>query len=338
MNHDDWLTQAEIYALGALDGDEHTAFEGHLAAGCPECDQHIRKTREALTLLPQSLELVTPPAGVKERLLARIAAETPLSEHFRRPHRRRWWTMGVSALAAASLLIVLGYRLYQTHQEFQQERGAVSALRAELQRRDAALRANQQEVERLQGLVASLQATVTEREAALEAERHERQRATEMVGVLQTELAKREQTLEAERHELQRVERAVASLRSEIDERDAILRQLSAPEVRLVRLEGQVPSPSASAHLLWNPTMRVGFLLTSGLPQLPRNKIYELWAIAGNELVPAGLFTVDKVGHAVVKLRSLPRSKQRFDRFAVTIEPAGGVPKPTGAIHLAGSL
>jgi Anti-sigma-K factor rskA len=338
MNHEDWLAQAEIYALGALDGDEHAAFEGHLAAGCPECDQHIRKTREALTLLPHSLELVTPPSGIKERLLARIAAEAALSEHVRRLPRRRWWTMGVSALAAAGLLVVLGYSLYQTHQELQQERGAVSALRGELQQRDAALRANQQELQRMQALVASLQATVAEREAALQAERHERQRATEMVGALQTELAKREETLEAERRELQRVERAVATLQSEINERDATLRQLSAPEVRLVRLEGQAPSLGVSAHLLWNPTTRVGFLLTTGLPRLPRNKIYELWAIAGNELVPAGLFAVDKAGHAVLKLPPLPKTKQRFDKFAVTIEPAGGVPKPTGAIYLVGSL
>jgi anti-sigma-K factor RskA len=338
MNHEDWLAQAEIYALGALDGDEHTAFEGHLAAGCSECDQHIRKTREALTLLPHSLELVTPPSGGKERLLARIAAEMALSHTATRFHRQRWWRMGVRVLVAAGFLVVLGYSLYQTHQELQQERAAVSALGTELQQRDAALRANQQEAERMQALVAALQATVAEREAALQAERHERQRVTEMVGALQTELAKREETLEAERRELQRVERAMVSLQSEINERDATLRQLSAPEVRLVRLEGQAPSPGARAHLLWNPNTRVGFLLTSGLPQLPRDKIYELWAIAGNELVPAGLFTVDTAGHAVLKLPPLRRTKQRLDKFAVTIEPAGGVPKPTGAIHLVGSL
>ena len=60
MNHEEWLTQADIYALGALDGDELTAFEAHLATGCSECAQHLRTTREALTLLPRSLTSVPP--------------------------------------------------------------------------------------------------------------------------------------------------------------------------------------------------------------------------------------------------------------------------------------
>jgi Anti-sigma-K factor rskA len=221
--------------------------------------------------------------------------------------------MGVSALAAAGLLMALSFNLYRTRQELQQERGIVSALRAELARRDTALRAEQQELQRLQALVASLQTTLAAREA---------------------ELAKRGEALEAERQELQRVERAVATLQSE---REETLRLLSAPQVRLVRLAGLPPSPGASAHVLWNPAARAGVLFTSGLPQSPRNRVYELWAVAGNEPVPAGTFEVDEAGHAFLRLPPLPRTR-RFDKFAVTLEPAGGVPKPTGPMHLLGSL
>jgi anti-sigma-K factor RskA len=309
MNHEDWLAQADIYALGALDGDELTAFEAHLAAGCPECEQHIRKTREALTLLPQALEPITPPPTVRARVLAQIAAEAAIEQTVTRLPRRRWWMMGVSALAAAGLLIALSFKLYQTWQE----------------------------VQHLQALVASLQTTIAEREEALQAGRHELQRATEMVATLQAELAKREETLEAERRERQRVEHAVAALQGELSELDVTLRLLSAPQVRLVRLAGLPPSPRANAHLLWNPTARAGVLLTSGLRRIPPNRVYELWAIAGNEPVPAGIFEVDEAGHAYVRLHSLPRDK-RYDKFAVTLEPAGGVPKPTGPMHLLGSL
>jgi anti-sigma-K factor RskA len=309
MNHEDWLAQADIYALGALDGDELTAFEAHLAAGCPECEQHIRKTREALTLLPQALEPVTPPPTVRARVLAQIAAEAAIERTVTRLPRQRWWMMGVSALAAAGLLIALSFKLYQTWQE----------------------------VQHLQALVASLQTTIAEREEALQAGRHELQRATEMVATLQAELAKREETLEAERRERQRVEHAVATLQGELSELDATLRLLSAPQVRLVRLAGLPPSRRANAHLLWNPTARAGVLLTSGLPRIPPNRVYELWAIAGNEPVPAGIFEVDEAGHAYVRLHSLPRDK-RYDKFAVTLEPAGGVAKPTGPMHLLGSL
>jgi anti-sigma-K factor RskA len=337
MNHEDWFAQAEIYALGALDGDELTVFEAHLATGCPACERHIVITREALTLLPRSLTPVDPPPSLRERLLAQIAAEATVPPSVTRLPRRRWWMMGVSILAAAGLLIALSFTLYQARQELQYERDVVSALRAELGQRDVALRAEQQEVQRMQALVASLQTTVAEREAALQAERHELQRTTEMVAALQAELAKREETLEAERRELQRVERAVATLQSELGERDEALRLLSTPQVRLVRLAGLPPSPNARAHLLWNPAARSGMLLTSGLHQTPPNRVYELWAIAGNEPVPAGIFEVDEAGRASLRLPPLPRSK-RFDKFAVTLEPAGGVPKPTGPMHLLGSL
>ena len=310
MNHQDWLAQADIYALGALDGDELIAFEAHLAAGCPECEQHLRKTREALTLLPQALEPITPPPTVKARLLAQIAAEAAIPQPVTRLPGRRWWKMGVSALAAAGLLVALSFKLYQTRQE----------------------------VQHLQALVASLQTTSAEREEALQAERRELQRATAMVATLQAELAKREETLEAERRERERVERVVATLQGELGELDATLRQLSAPQVRLVRLAGLPPSPGAKANLLWNPAAQVGVLLTSGLRKIPADRVYELWAFAGNEPVPAGIFEVDEAGHAFLRLPPLPPRAKRYDKFAVTVEPAGGMLKPTGTPHLLGSL
>jgi hypothetical protein len=215
----------------------------------------------------------------------------------------------VGALAAACLLMALSVGLYQTRQE----------------------------VGLLQRQVASLQTTIAEREEALVAERRELQRAAEMVTSLQAELAKREETLEAEQRERARIESVVATLQGELNGLDATLRQLSAPQVRLVRLAGLPPSPGAKANLLWNPAAQTGVLLGSGLPQIPPDRVYELWAFAGNEPVPAGIFEVDEAGHAFLRLPPLPRAK-RYEKFAVTVEPAGGVPKPTSPPRLLGSL
>jgi anti-sigma-K factor RskA len=316
LNHDTWLEQAEIYALGALDGEELARFEAHLAAGCPQCEHRLRETREALTLLPRSLQPVAPPAAVKARLLAQIGADpaSSLLELSRR--RRRWWGLGVGALVAAGLLIALGFDVYRTRRELQRVDGVVSALRAQLAQREEALQA--------------LRVDLSEARQAL-------QQAEERIASLHIELARQEERLQAERLELQRVEAVVADLQAELAERDATLRLLASPQVRLVRLAGLAPSPGATGQLLWNPAARTGLLLTSGLPAIPRDKIYELWAIAGNEPIPAGLFAVDEAGHALLRLPTLPKTK-RFTRFAVTLEPAGGVPKPTGPMLLLGGV
>jgi anti-sigma-K factor RskA len=316
MTHDEWLERAEIYAVGALDGDELARFEAHLASGCPACERRLRETREALTLLPRSLTPITPPPGVKARLLEQVAAESTWPPPLQPRLRRRWWGVGVSALAAAGLLIVLGIDLYRTRRELHHMTSMVSTLQADLARRE--------------GTIQSLS-------AHLESTRRELQQAEGEVATLQAELAKREETIQAERQELRQIQGAMATLQTELAEREQALRLLSAPQVRLVHLTGLGPSPGATGQLLWNPVTRAGLLSTAGLPPTPPDRIYELWAIAGDEPITAGIFPVDEGRHALLRLSPLPTTK-RFNKFAVTLEPAGGVPKPTGPMLLLGSL
>jgi anti-sigma-K factor RskA len=259
MNHDAWIEQADVYALGALDGEELVQFEAHLATGCMTCAERLRETREALTLLPRSLPPVAPPPSLRARLLEQIGAERPAAGApvVLRPERRRgrvlWWAGWAGLAAAAALLVVVNVQLSTTRQE---------------------LRTLQDRLE-----------------------------------TLQSELAEREETL----------------------------RFLSDPSVRYVSLAGLKPTPEASAWLLWNPATRQGLLLARGLPSAPAGRAYELWAIAGAEPVPAGVFTVDAAGRALLRLPPLPAGPS-FDTFAVTLEPAGGVSKPTGQLHLLGKV
>ena len=138
------------------------------------------------------------------------------------------------------------------------------------------------------------------------------------------------------REELEWLRGRVAVLQDELTEREATLRFLSDPKVRYVSLGGLAASPAASGWLLWNPETRRGLLLTRGLPPAPADRAYELWAIAGSDPVPAGVFGVDQAGRALFRLPALPGGKA-FDKFAVTQEPAGGVPKPSGPMHLLGT-
>jgi anti-sigma-K factor RskA len=139
------------------------------------------------------------------------------------------------------------------------------------------------------------------------------------------------------RDELGQLRARVAGLQGEVTRQQETLAFLSDPQVRYVSLAGLPASPGASGWLLWNPGTRSGLLLARGLPPAPPGRAYELWALAGAEPVPAGVFTVDAAGRALLRLPALPAART-FDKFAVTLEPAAGVPLPTGPMHLLGSL
>jgi anti-sigma-K factor RskA len=129
----------------------------------------------------------------------------------------------------------------------------------------------------------------------------------------------------------------VASIQAGSILHETSIQFLSDPHARSAHLKGLAPSPDAMGHLLWNPETGKGVLITMGLPKNTPDKVYELWAIAGDQPVPAGTFSVEDKPHTLLKIPSLPQGKS-FDKFAVTLEPAGGVPKPTGPMLLLGSL
>ena len=143
--------------------------------------------------------------------------------------------------------------------------------------------------------------------------------------------------LSATRRDLVQLQNQIAALQIEAAQRDELIQLLSDQQVRVIQLAGLPASSGASGRLLWNSETRKGILLTTGLPMTEVGKEYELWAIAGKKPVPAGVFKVDQQGRALLRLPSLAEGKP-FDKFAVTVEPAGGVPKPTGPMHLLGGL
>ncbi len=139
------------------------------------------------------------------------------------------------------------------------------------------------------------------------------------------------------RNELDRTRRELNVFKVQIAQREEVMKFFSDPQVRIIKLTSVPPAAAGQGQLLWNPITRKGFLLTAGLAQTPAEKAYELWGLFGSEAVPAGVFTVNQQGEVLFRLPNLPESRP-FEKFAVTLEPAGGVPKATGPIVLLGGL
>jgi anti-sigma-K factor RskA len=150
---------------------------------------------------------------------------------------------------------------------------------------------------------------------------------------LRAELAGQVQTVSDLRRKLDEQEKTLTLVKAQAAEQERTLALLGDPETRLVSLAGLAPRPQAQGRIIWNARAG-GLLVAADLPPLPEGKIYELWAIAGGQPLPAGLFGVDAEGKGRLAVAPLA-GVATVDVFAVTLEPAGGVQSPTGAMYLA---
>ncbi|MEP6915779.1 MAG: anti-sigma factor [Acidobacteriota bacterium] len=130
-----------------------------------------------------------------------------------------------------------------------------------------------------------------------------------------------------------------AVLHQRVRQSEALARRteliLAAADVKRVDLAGQDAAPNASGRAFWSRSRGVMFTAT-GLPPLPKGKVYQLWVVTGSAPLSAGLLTPDAAGHAAA-VADMPPDVVPV-AVAVTIEPEGGVPSPTGAKYLVGAV
>jgi anti-sigma-K factor RskA len=114
--HEHWFEQGDIYALGALDGEELKDFEAHLASGCAICEAYIRDARESLMLLQRAATPFEPSPAVKTRVFEQIAdGAKVLPITAAQPPRRRTWPRIAGTIAAgiAGAMISAAYYHYR---------------------------------------------------------------------------------------------------------------------------------------------------------------------------------------------------------------------------------
>jgi anti-sigma-K factor RskA len=115
----------------------------------------------------------------------------------------------------------------------------------------------------------------------------------------------------------------------------ATISLITAPGARAVQLAGLGSTPDAVGHTFINPQAGKAVFYAFNLPAPAPGKIYQLWWIAAGRPVSAGTFAVDEHGAARVEVDRVEDSDQ-IQAWAVTVEPAGGVPQPTGEMVLKG--
>jgi len=126
------------------------------------------------------------------------------------------------------------------------------------------------------------------------------------------------------------------SAQKSLARRDLQARVLESEDVRMMFLGGKDPQPAARAKVFWSQKAGRGILVAGNLAPLPAGKQYELWVFSKGKPVPAGMFDADASGRAMMESSDLA-SIAAAENFAVTVEPRGGMPAPTGPIVLVGA-
>jgi anti-sigma-K factor RskA len=133
-----------------------------------------------------------------------------------------------------------------------------------------------------------------------------------------------------------RLHQQVADLQGRLDEARSATSVLAAPDLARIDLQGQVAAPDARARALWSRSRGLVFS-ASNLPALPAGKVYQVWVVTAQDPVSAGLLVPDPSGGGTTYYMTSPDIGAPV-AVAVTLEPAGGVPAPTGDKYLVGTL
>ncbi len=134
---------------------------------------------------------------------------------------------------------------------------------------------------------------------------------------------------------LERVERELEQAQTMLTRLAKAGRIVSAPGSRNVVLAGLESTPTAQGQAFIDPIARSAVFYATNLPALTTEETYQLWFIADGQPVSAGIFDVEEDGSAML-LVDRTAALDEIQLWAVTIEPAGGVPQPTGEMVLKG--
>ena len=336
MTHEELEEAVPLYAIGALERSERQAIEAHLLSGCAACHAALKDYQTVASLLPFGLTPATPPNTLKAAILMAPASTTSQVET-KQPGPRSSLEPGewmnhlfppitparslpfrvAMGFAAAVLIFGGGYLAWMNYAQTAQRSGEIQQLQA----------AVQQEASR----VAGLQSELRQREQTVNSLKSDLDQRTTEVAELRDQVLQREAELDDAHQQLTLHDSSLLRLAQQSETFVALFKN---PTSKVVLLSGSDMAKSAGAFLLIDPASKKAWLYAFNLPALPTGKVYQLWAI-DDKPVSAGVFGLD----AGQKARMLIKNMGEFPRmkkFAVTVEPDGGRPEPTGAIYLIG--
>lgn len=334
MTHEELEESVPLYAAGALDRTERQALEAHLLSGCTSCHGALKDYQSVAALLPLGLSPTKPPRALKATIMAgRNPAPIPTEAAPKEPIRPslepgEWMNHLFPPVAAArsfslpwavglALLLIVGVGGYLAWDVVTQR----SADTSNIQQLEVSLKEKTTQL-------ANLHREVGDHIKAIGELRNEMQQRMNEAAEAKEQLGQREAELEEIRAQLSQR----GNSRTVGTPQDELATLLRIPNVKAVSLTGSDKAKRAAGFLLYDSQTQKVWLYSVNLPECPSGTTYQLWAIH-DKPVSIGTFHMDtgETAHLLVKkVQGFTSAKT----FAVSLEPSGGRPQPTGPMYL----
>jgi len=130
----------------------------------------------------------------------------------------------------------------------------------------------------------------------------------------------------------------IAQLEVQLAGQQNTIAMLTSAGVRVVDLAGQGSNVQASGRIFWDQQQKRWLFSVRNLPPAPPDKSYQLWFVpkTGNP-ISATVFNTAADGSRLVEV-PVPNEVTELKAAAVTTEPLGGLPQPTGDFALLGAM
>lgn len=130
----------------------------------------------------------------------------------------------------------------------------------------------------------------------------------------------------------------ITELQTQVERREELLNILEARDVDLVLMDGLEVNPNGYGKVVWDKENGQALLQVANLPAVPLNKDYQLWFVVNNQPISAGVFAVNNPTNDNFFKIDRFQNDAAAGAFAITLEPEGGSPQPTGDMYMLGSL
>ncbi len=141
---------------------------------------------------------------------------------------------------------------------------------------------------------------------------------------------------DAAREALAAATASTTQLSAQLASRDSLVAAITGAQVRVVEL-ASTAQLAPGARMFWDRLTNRWTLITHDLQPVQAGRTYQLWLVTAKaEKISAGTFNTDAQGRAVVQA-TYALAEADLAAIAITEEPEGGSPQPTGTILVAGT-